>query len=140
MCSSDLACHRCGYGVGDQISSRGPEDVAKTASETGEDRHADGSDEDVDRLCERPVAHSEQEPGEDNGKYLQGKWNRKERNGNLGRHGRHRRHQRHTGYGGCLQHQPFYESDGRPRNRRSVLTSFYHRSAPVSGSKVASSV
>jgi hypothetical protein len=32
------------------------------------------------------------------------------------------------------------KSDGRPRNRRSVLTSFYHRSAPVSGSKVASSV
>jgi hypothetical protein len=42
------------------------------ASETGEDRHAYGSDEDVDRLRERPVAHSKQEPEEADGKYLQG--------------------------------------------------------------------
>jgi hypothetical protein len=77
--SSDGLCgeagYRCGYGVSDQVPSRRPEDVIKAARETGVDRCADGPDEDVDRLRERPVACSEQEPGEDDGKHLQGKGN-----------------------------------------------------------------
>src|SRR5918995_241028 len=103
------ARHGCGDRGGGEGSPRGAEDYTKPTLELGEDRHADGSDEQVDRLRERPVTWSEQEPGEDDRQNLQGEGYRREgqRYGHLGRHGRHRRHQRRAGYGGGLQRQPF---------------------------------
>jgi hypothetical protein len=60
MCGE--AGYRCGQRVGDQISTRRPEQDAETALEPGEDRHAYRANEDVNGLRERPVSYSEQEP------------------------------------------------------------------------------
>src|ERR671910_3897822 len=103
-----LGCEaRYGRGdrVGEQVPSPGSEDHAEPTHELGEDRHADGSDEHVDRLRERPVARSEQEPGEDDRQDLQGEGDRREgqRYGYLGRHRRHGGHQRRPGHHGYVQ-------------------------------------
>src|SRR5918994_2109539 len=84
----------CGDRVGEQVPSRGTEQHAEPTPELGEDRHADGSDEQVDRLRERPVTRSEQEPGEDDRQNLQGEGYRGEgqRYGYLARHRRHSSH------------------------------------------------